>query len=94
MPLSAGAAEAPAAAANRMKIVRFFPKLLIEKEEELRIQKTGLLLRIYENSLHCARECVRAEHRSGTELNCQICSGSFSISRLNAIYWVLTKVKT
>ena len=71
MLLSEGAAEATAADAKRMRIVRFFPKLL-GKEEELRIQKTGLLLRIYKNSLHCARECARAEHCSGTELNCEI----------------------
>ena len=71
MRLNAGAAEAPAATANRMRIVKFFPKLLIEKEE-LRIQKTGLLLCIYKNIPSSrARVCMRAEHRSGTELNWQ-----------------------
>jgi hypothetical protein len=78
MRLNGGAAEAPAAAANRMRIVRIFPKLLIERKK-LRIPKTGLLLRIYKNSLHCARGCMRAEHGSGGELNCQTCFASFCV---------------
>lgn len=71
MWLSVGIAEAPAAAANRMRIVRFFPKLLIEKVDELRIPKTVLMLRIDKNSLRCTRGRARAGHGPGTELNWQ-----------------------
>jgi len=80
MRFSAGAAEAPAAAANRMRIVRFFLKLLIEKVEKLRIPKKALTIHIDKNSLHCTRGCARAERGSGRhELNWQTGFASFCV---------------